>query len=76
MSQSRSMARKSTAAQNGSSARAVRELVVVQREVLAGEVADHVAEREVVEARLQLGHAPLDRFGRDVVDDRWRSSAC
>ncbi len=49
--------------------RTVRELVVVERQVLAGEVADDVAEGEVVETGAQFGHAPLDRFGRDVVDD-------
>ena len=54
----------------------VRELVLVERQVLAGEMADHVAERQVVEPGAQLGHATLDRFGRDVVDDGCRRSAC
>ena len=48
----------------------VGELVLVQREVLAGEMADDVTERQVVEPGAQLVHPTLDRFRRDVVDDR------
>ncbi len=50
---------------------AVSELVPVELQVDTREPANHLTERQVVEARLQLGHAPLDALGRDVgVADR------
>ncbi len=47
----------------------VLELILVEREVLARDVAQDIAEREVVEGGPQLGHASFDGLGGDVGHD-------